>query len=140
MFCSKIGNHILFCQFFINHNFFIKSLLFTAGNYRMDINSVRTPSTNENDYFKIIYLRQYDFAEVMTNLLENTEPFPELSEKKNSEIKLIESEYLLEGALSSLKFSIVVRDFQLTYKSIITMIFPLYYSPHIANDEKQLFC
>lgn len=119
---------------------FENRLLFTAGNYRMDINSVRTPSTNENDYFKIIYLRQYDFAEVMTNLQENTEPFPALSEKKNSEIKMIESNYLLEGAVSSLKFSIVVRDFQLTYKSIITMIFPLYYSPHIANDENQLFC
>ncbi len=43
----------------MNVLFFSKSD-FTADDYILEINNIRNPASNENDYFKILFIRTYD--------------------------------------------------------------------------------
>ena len=67
---------------------------FTAGNYTLKISNIKTQGSNNNDYFKILFIRTYDGALVLTNTKETTSEFPPFAAKVNSDIKLIEQRYL----------------------------------------------
>ena len=112
----------------------------TADQYLLTIDNIRTPASNSNGVLRIQYLRSYDQALVLQNSVATTATFLPFLPKINSEIFLIEQRYLDQGAYCNLKFSISMQNSSINSLSVIYVVFPIYYSPKITNDDTMLIC
>ncbi|KAL4450888.1 hypothetical protein ABPG74_011730 [Tetrahymena malaccensis] len=119
---------------------FINPSQFVAGVYQLNFTSLRSPASNLNDMFQILFIRRMDQQVVVQNLANQTVPFPVLNINQNSVISLAASNYVLEGGLEQLDFQIQTRTVNLDSQSVIEFHYPVYYSPGAADFSYNLFC
>lgn len=87
----------------------------------------------------MFFVRVKDSAVVLTSTDSSTVAFPALTTQSMSAIYLTSAQYLLEGALLNLAFSITMSRATITLASVVELHLPVYHQPGAALT-KNIFC
>jgi hypothetical protein len=107
--------------------------------YEISIYSINNPSSNDNDYLRVVYVRTTNLEYVLNNSLSNSQRFPPLDQSIISQITLLSSFYQYEGFLGEFTFLIAPKK-TIQYETLIEITFPYYFTPALTNFNYQLFC